>query len=47
MQVQALAATTIKRFGALHVLFNNAGVAVEGTEASLRGMKTGLRRASP
>lgn len=30
-QVQALVAATVKRFGALHVLFNNAGIAVEGT----------------
>jgi meso-butanediol dehydrogenase/(S,S)-butanediol dehydrogenase/diacetyl reductase len=30
-QVQAMVAATIKRFGALHVLFNNAGIAVEGT----------------
>ncbi len=38
-QVQALVAATIKRFGALHVLFNNAGIAVEGsvTEAPLGG----------
>lgn len=36
-QVQALVAATLKRFGALHVLVNNAGVAPEGkvTEASL------------
>lgn len=30
-QVQALVDATIERFGALHVLFNNAGIAVEGT----------------
>ncbi|CAA2109407.1 SDR family NAD(P)-dependent oxidoreductase [Variovorax paradoxus] len=38
-QVQALVAATVKRFGALHVLFNNAGIAVEGTvtEAPLDG----------
>lgn len=30
-QVQALVAATIKRLGALHVLFNNAGIAMEGT----------------
>ncbi|QRF62673.1 SDR family NAD(P)-dependent oxidoreductase [Variovorax sp. UC122_21] len=38
-QVQALVAATIKRFGALHVLFNNAGIAVEGsvTEAPFDG----------
>lgn len=30
-QVQALVDSTIERFGALHVLFNNAGIAVEGT----------------
>jgi meso-butanediol dehydrogenase/(S,S)-butanediol dehydrogenase/diacetyl reductase len=38
-QVQALVDATVKRFGALHVLFNNAGIAVEGTvtEAPLDG----------
>lgn len=38
-QVQALVDATIKRFGALHVLFNNAGIAVDGsvTEAPLDG----------
>ncbi|WP_208513438.1 SDR family oxidoreductase [Variovorax paradoxus] len=38
-QVQALVAATVKRFGALHVLFNNAGIAVEGsvTEAPFDG----------
>jgi meso-butanediol dehydrogenase/(S,S)-butanediol dehydrogenase/diacetyl reductase len=38
-QVQALVAATVKRFGALHVLFNNAGIAVEGTvtDAPLEG----------
>lgn len=38
-QVQALVAATLKRFGALHVLFNNAGIAVEGTvtEAPFEG----------
>ncbi|WP_445287026.1 SDR family NAD(P)-dependent oxidoreductase [Variovorax atrisoli] len=30
-QVQALVDATVERFGALHVLFNNAGIAVEGT----------------
>ncbi len=30
-QVQALVAAAVRRFGALHVLFNNAGIAVEGT----------------
>lgn len=30
-EVQALVDATIERFGALHVLFNNAGIAVEGT----------------
>lgn len=30
-QVQALVAATIKRLGALHVLCNNAGIAMEGT----------------
>ena len=36
-QVQALVAAAIKRFGALHVLVNNAGIAPEGkvTEATL------------
>ena len=36
-QVEALVAATVKRFGALHVMVNNAGVAPEGkaTEASL------------
>jgi len=38
-EVQALVAAAVKRFGALHVLFNNAGIAVEGTvtEAPLEG----------
>jgi meso-butanediol dehydrogenase/(S,S)-butanediol dehydrogenase/diacetyl reductase len=38
-QVQALVAATVRRFGALHVLFNNAGIAVEGsvTEAPFDG----------
>ncbi len=35
-QVQALVAATIKRFGALHVLFNNAGIAVEGSVSEAR-----------
>jgi meso-butanediol dehydrogenase/(S,S)-butanediol dehydrogenase/diacetyl reductase len=30
-QVQALVDATIEHFAALHVLFNNAGIAVEGT----------------
>lgn len=30
-QVQALVDATVKRFGALHVLFNNAGIAVDGS----------------
>lgn len=30
-QVQALVNSTIDRFGGLHVLFNNAGISVEGT----------------
>ena len=38
-QVQALVEATVKRFGALHVLFNNAGIAIDGsvTEAPLDG----------
>lgn len=37
-QVEALVKATVKRFGALHVLVNNAGVAPDGkvTEASLK-----------
>jgi meso-butanediol dehydrogenase/(S,S)-butanediol dehydrogenase/diacetyl reductase len=38
-QVQALVDATVKRFGALHVLFNNVGIAIDGnvTEAPLDG----------
>src|SRR5205823_646336 len=30
-QVEALVAATVKRFGALHVMVNNAGIAPEGS----------------